>query len=67
MAVAPRGGGCPDIIVLGASCSLSRQPRIFYKGFGYSSGLVKLGQIDSRSELFERPGTLAVTVERIEE
>jgi hypothetical protein len=31
---------------------------IFYKDFGYSRGLVKLGRIDSRGDVFDRPGTL---------
>jgi hypothetical protein len=39
---------------------------IFYKDFGYSTGLVKLGRIDSRVELFERARTLEVTFERID-
>jgi hypothetical protein len=37
---------------------------IFYKDFGYSAGLVKLGQIDSRADVFRRPGTLRVTMQR---
>ena len=40
---------------------------IFYKDFGYSAGLVKLGQIDSRADVFRRPGTLRVTIQRTEE
>lgn len=39
---------------------------IFYKDFAYSRGLVRLGRIDSRADVFERPGTLRVTIERIE-
>jgi hypothetical protein len=40
---------------------------IFYKDFAYSRGLVKLGQIDSRADVFQRPGTLRVTIHRTEE
>jgi hypothetical protein len=40
---------------------------IFYKDFSYSSGLVKLGQIHSNGHAFDRPGTLRVTIARIEE
>ena len=40
---------------------------IFYKDFGYSRGLVKLGTIESRRQAFERPGKLRVTIERVEE
>jgi hypothetical protein len=40
---------------------------IFYKDFGYSRGLVKLGQIDSRADVFHRPGTLRVTIQRSDE
>jgi hypothetical protein len=40
---------------------------IFYKDFGYSAGLVKLGRIDSGAEVFRRPGTLRVTIQRAEE
>lgn len=40
---------------------------IFYKDFGYSAGLVKLGRIDSGAEVFRRPGTLRVTIQRTEE
>lgn len=39
---------------------------IFYKDFAYSRRLVKLGRIDSRVEVFERPGQLRVTIERSE-
>jgi hypothetical protein len=39
----------------------------FYKDFGYSRGLVKLGRIDSRVDAFDRPGTLQVRVQRIDE
>lgn len=40
---------------------------IFYRGFGYSRGLVKLGRIDSRADVFHRPGTLRVTIQRSDE
>lgn len=40
---------------------------IFYKDFGYSAGLVKLGRIDSGAEVFRRPGTLQVTIQRAQE
>ena len=36
---------------------------IFYKDFGYSSGLVTLGKIDSGSERFNAPGPVKVTFE----
>jgi hypothetical protein len=32
--------------------------KIFHKDFNYSSGLVKLGQIDSGVEILTRPGPL---------
>lgn len=38
---------------------------IFYKDFGYSSGLVILGKIDSGIEAFNVPGSLKVTIEVI--
>lgn len=40
---------------------------IFYKDFGYSRGLVKLGRIDSGADVFHRPGKLRVTIQRSEE
>jgi hypothetical protein len=40
---------------------------IFYKDFGYSAGLVKLGRIDSGAEVFRPPGTLRLTIQRAEE
>jgi hypothetical protein len=40
---------------------------IFYKDFGYSRGLVKLGRIDSGVETFDRPGTRKVIMQRIDE
>jgi hypothetical protein len=40
---------------------------IFYKDFGYSRGLVKLGAIESGARAFERPGSLRVTIEPVEE
>ena len=38
---------------------------IFYKDFGYSSGLVILGKIDSGIEALNVPGSLKVTIELI--
>jgi hypothetical protein len=40
---------------------------IFYKDFGYSRGLVKLGTIESSARVFQRSGSLRVRVEPIEE
>jgi hypothetical protein len=39
---------------------------IFYKDFGYSHGLVKLGRIDSGVDAFDRPGALRVSIQRID-
>ncbi|MFL5576344.1 MAG: cyclophilin-like fold protein [Gemmatimonadaceae bacterium] len=39
---------------------------VFYRDFGYSTGLVTLGRIDSGVEALQRPGSLSVTIERIE-
>ncbi len=38
---------------------------IFYKDFGYSSGLVILGRIDSGTETFHVPGSVNVTIELV--
>ena len=38
---------------------------LFYRAFGYSVGLVKLGRIDAGMEALQRPGSLRVTIERI--
>lgn len=38
---------------------------IFYKDFGYSSGLIKLGIIDSGLEALKVPGSLKVRIEPI--
>ena len=38
---------------------------IFYRDFGYSSGLVILGKIDSGKEAFNVPGSVRVTIELI--
>jgi hypothetical protein len=38
---------------------------IFYRDFGYSSGLVLLGKLDSGVEAFNVPGSVEVTVELI--
>lgn len=35
---------------------------IFHKGFKYSSGLIKLGRIDSGLEVLARPGPIKVTI-----
>lgn len=40
---------------------------IFYKDFGYSRGLVRLGRIDANREIFNRPGALRVTIQRSDE
>ncbi|MDB5771525.1 MAG: hypothetical protein JWM42_1899 [Burkholderia sp.] len=39
---------------------------VFYRDFGYSNGLVKLGKIDSGVEALNRPGPLKVTIELME-
>ena len=39
---------------------------IFYRDFGYSSGLVRLGKIDSGIEAFGAPGSVRVRIELIE-
>jgi hypothetical protein len=36
---------------------------LFYRGFGYSEGLVRLGRIESGVQFLENPGSLQVTVE----
>ncbi|MDV5171598.1 cyclophilin-like fold protein [Photobacterium rosenbergii] len=38
---------------------------VFYKDFGYSSGLIKLGEIDSGIERFTANRSMKVTVERV--
>ncbi len=38
---------------------------IFYRDFGYASGLVILGRIDSGIEIFNVPGSVKVTIELI--
>jgi hypothetical protein len=40
---------------------------IFYKDFGYSRGLIRLGRIDSGIEALNVPGSLKVTIERVGE
>jgi hypothetical protein len=40
---------------------------IFYKDFEYSRGLVKLGAIEPGAMAFERPGSLRVTIEPVDE
>jgi hypothetical protein len=37
---------------------------IYYKDFGYSRGLVRLGRIESGIEALSRPGGMGVTIER---
>lgn len=39
---------------------------IFYKDFGYSRGLVRLGRIDSGVELLKLPGRLEARIERVD-
>jgi hypothetical protein len=39
---------------------------IFYKDFGYSKGLIKLGKIDSGIEAFSRADQIRVTIESVE-
>jgi hypothetical protein len=39
---------------------------IYYRDFGYSAGLVKLGRIDGGVEALRRPGNLRVTISRAE-
>jgi hypothetical protein len=39
---------------------------LFYRDFGYSKGLVKLGTIDSGVEVLNRLGPLRVTIELVE-
>jgi len=39
---------------------------IFHKDFRYSSGLVKLGTLDSGIELMRRPGSFKATIRRLE-
>jgi hypothetical protein len=40
---------------------------IFYRDFGYSRGLVRLGTIDAGLEAFDRPGPVRVTMTRIDD
>jgi len=39
---------------------------VFYRDFGYSPGLVKLGRIDAGVEVLQRPGSLRVTIKLAE-
>lgn len=39
---------------------------LYYKDFSYSSGLVKLGRIDSEIEVLKNPDSLKVTIELVE-
>jgi hypothetical protein len=39
---------------------------VYYRDFGYSDGLIKLGKIDSGAEALNRPGPLRVTIEIVE-
>ena len=38
---------------------------LFYKDFGYSKGLIRLGRIDAGVEALSVPGALKVTIERV--
>jgi hypothetical protein len=40
---------------------------VFYRNFGYSAGLVKLGTIDAGVEVLQRPGPLLVDIALVEE
>jgi hypothetical protein len=40
---------------------------LFYRDFGYSEGLVKLGMMDGGVEALARPGSLRATIEAIGE
>jgi hypothetical protein len=40
---------------------------LFYRDFGYSNGLIKLGRFNSGVEALSRPGPLTVTIESIRE
>jgi hypothetical protein len=40
---------------------------VFYRDFGYSAGLVKLGSIDAGVEALQRPGSMQVTIECCEQ
>lgn len=39
---------------------------VFYRDFGYSSGLVKLGTLDAGADPLNRPRPLRATIERID-
>ena len=39
----------------------------FYRDFGYSRGLVKLGRLDSRLDAFDRPEMVRVSIGRLDE
>ena len=38
---------------------------LFYKDFGYSTGLIRVGRIGSGIEALSAPGSLKVTIERV--
>jgi hypothetical protein len=38
---------------------------IFYRDFGYSRGLIKLGRIESGGEVLNEPGSMQATIELI--
>jgi len=40
---------------------------LFYRDFGYSAGLVKLGRLDGGVEILQRTGVLEARIERVEE
>lgn len=39
---------------------------LFYKDFGYSKGLIKLGRLDAGADVLRRPGKVQARIERIE-
>jgi len=39
---------------------------LFYKDFGYSKGLIKLGRLDVGMDVLQRPGKIQARIERIE-
>jgi hypothetical protein len=38
---------------------------LFYKDFGYAKGLIKLGTLDGGAKVFDVPGSVTVTIERM--
>lgn len=39
---------------------------LFYRDFGYATGLVRLGRIDAGIDVLSKPGPLTVSIERVE-